>query len=112
MIKNRKGGTVVLTGKCLRVETYCYYRRGWDSCTKPGTCPSKVSQKEGVNMPDKVYVRDFKTRSVISEISVHYPPDSPNYDRFVMGLMRNMDLNFFFLDDDEYQKEAGKCQTK
>ncbi len=52
----------------------------------------------------KVYVRDFKTRSIIKEIEVHYPPDSRAYEMFEMGLLRNMDLDNFYLDDEEYQK--------
>jgi len=53
----------------------------------------------------KVYVRDFETRSVIKEIDVSNIAGTSNYDRFVMGLMRNMDLDKYFLDDDLYQKE-------
>ncbi len=56
---------------------------------------------------NKVYVRDFKTRSVVKEIDVSHVAGTSNYDRFVMGLMRNMDLDKYFLDDDEYQKEQG-----
>ena len=52
---------------------------------------------------DKVYVRDFATRSVIKEIDVSRVSGTSNYDRFVMGLMRNMDLDKYFLDDGEYQ---------
>lgn len=54
---------------------------------------------------NKVYVRDFATRSVIKEIDVSQVAGTTNYDRFVMGLMRNMDLDKYFLDDEEYQKE-------
>ena len=54
---------------------------------------------------NKVYVRDFETRSVIKEIDVSSVAGTSNYDRFVMGLMRNMDLERYFLDDDEYLEE-------
>ena len=54
---------------------------------------------------NKVYVRDFETRSVIKEIDVSSVAGTSNYDRFVMGLMRNMDLEKYFLDDDEYLEE-------
>lgn len=53
---------------------------------------------------NKVYIRDFATRSVVKEIDVSHVAGTSNYDRFVMGLMRNMDLDKYFLDDDEYQK--------
>lgn len=54
---------------------------------------------------NKVYVRDFETRSIVKEIDVSNVAGTSNYDRFVMGLMHNMDLDRFFLDDDEYQRE-------
>ena len=54
---------------------------------------------------NKVYVRDFETRSVIKEIDVTSVSGTSNYDRFVMGLMRNMDLDKYYLDDDDYLKE-------
>lgn len=59
---------------------------------------------------NKVYIRDFETRSIIKEIEVHHAPDSSQYDRFEMGLMRNMDLDKFYLDDDEYQKEQKEVR--
>ncbi len=63
--------------------------------------------RKGVGkMPSKVYIRDFATRSVIEEIEVHYPPDSRQYEQFEMGLNRNMDLDRFYLDDDEYLKAS------
>ena len=62
---------------------------------------------------NKVYVRDFETRSIVKEIDVHHIAGTSNYDRFVMGLMRNMNLDKYFLDDDEYQKEqAQKGETQ
>ena len=54
---------------------------------------------------NKVYVRDFETRSVIKEIDVSNIAGTSNYDRFVSGLMHNMNLDKYFLDDDEYQSE-------
>ena len=57
---------------------------------------------------NKVYVRDFKTRSVIREIDVNHIAGTSNYNRFVSGLMRNMNLDEYFLDDTEYQKEQEK----
>ncbi len=56
---------------------------------------------------NKVYVRDFATRSILKEIDVSDVAGTSNYDRFVMGLMRNMDLDKYFLDDDDYQQEQG-----
>ncbi len=52
----------------------------------------------------KVYIRDFATRSIIKEIEVHYRPDSSQYERFQMGLMRSMDFDKFYLDDEDYRK--------
>jgi len=57
---------------------------------------------------NKVYVRDFKTRSVIKEIDVSNIAGTSNYNRFVMGIMHNMNLEEYFLDDSEYQKEQGR----
>ena len=54
---------------------------------------------------NKVYVRDFETRSIIKEIDVSNVAGTSNYDRFVMGLMRNMDLDKYYLDDDDYLAE-------
>ena len=54
---------------------------------------------------NKVYVRDFETRGVIKEIDVSSVAGTSNYDRFVMGLMRNMDLEKYYLDDNEYLEE-------
>ena len=54
---------------------------------------------------NKVYVRDFETRSVVKEIDVSRVAGTSNYDCFVMGLMRNMDLDKYFLDDGKYQTE-------
>ena len=50
---------------------------------------------------NKVYVRDFATRSVIREIDVSGIAGTSNYDRFVEGLMHNMNLDDYFLDDDD-----------
>ena len=57
---------------------------------------------------NKVYIRDFETRSVIKEIDVSRVTSTSNYNRFVMGLMRNMDLDKYFLDDEDYLKEQGE----
>jgi len=54
---------------------------------------------------NKVYVRDFETRSVIKEIDVSNVAGTTNYDRFVTGLMRNMNLDKYFLDDEDYINE-------
>lgn len=54
---------------------------------------------------NKVYIKDFKTRSVIWEIDVSHIAGTISYDRFVIGLARSIDLDKYFLDDDEYQKE-------
>ncbi len=54
---------------------------------------------------NKVYIRDFKTRSVIKEIDVSNIAGTSNYNRFVMGLMHNINLDKYFLDDSEYQAE-------
>ena len=52
----------------------------------------------------KVYIRDFETRSIVKEIDVTHIAGTSNYDRFVMGLMHNMNLDKYFLDEDEYLK--------
>lgn len=54
---------------------------------------------------DKVYVRDFKTRSIVREIDVSDVASTSEYYRFVMGLMRNMDLDNYYLDDEDYLKD-------
>ena len=54
---------------------------------------------------NKVYVRDFETRSIVKEIDVSNVAGTSNYDRFVTGLMHNMNLDKYFLDDDDYLKE-------
>ncbi len=60
---------------------------------------------------NKVYIRDFATRRVVKEIDVSSVAGTSNYNRFEMGLKRNMDLDKYFLDDEEYQKEQrGKVQ--
>ena len=51
---------------------------------------------------NKVYIRDFETRSVVKEIDVSNIAGTSNYDRFVMGLMHNMNLDKYFLDDEDY----------
>ena len=61
---------------------------------------------------NKVFVRDFDTRSVIREIDVSSVAGTSNYDRFVMGLMHNMDLDKYFLDDDDYIKEQETRTVK
>jgi len=52
----------------------------------------------------KVYIRDFATRSIIKEIDVSSVEGTSNYERFERGLYHNMDLDKYYLDDDEYQK--------
>lgn len=48
----------------------------------------------------KVYVRTFITREVVKEIEVGTP--SPrNHERFMLGLLRNMDQSRYFVDDSE-----------
>ena len=54
---------------------------------------------------NKVYIRDFETRSVIKKIDVSNVTGTSNYDRFVVGLMHNMNLDKYFLDDADYLKE-------
>jgi len=62
-------------------------------------------------MGNKVYVRDFKTRSIVKKIDVSHIASTSNYDRFVMGLMRNMDLDKYYLDDDEYLTEQMEIEA-
>lgn len=57
------------------------------------------------NEMNKVYVRDVETRSVIKEIDVSNIAGTSNYDRFVTGLMHNMNLDKYFLDDEDYLDE-------
>ncbi len=52
----------------------------------------------------KVYVRDFETRSIVKEIDVTSVVNTSNYNRFLMGLMRNMNLDKYFVDEDEVDK--------
>jgi len=61
---------------------------------------------------NKVYVRDFETRSIVKEIDVSHVAGTSNYARFVMGLMRNMDLDKYFLDDDEYLRSESESDIE
>lgn len=49
----------------------------------------------------KVYVRDFEKREVVKEIDVTGIVGTSNYQRFLMGLMRNMDLDRYYVDEIE-----------
>ncbi len=60
---------------------------------------------------NKVYIRDFATRSVIKEIDVSNIAGTSNYGRFVSGVMRNMNLDQYFLDDREYQEEQERSRN-
>ena len=61
---------------------------------------------------NKVYIRDFETRSIVKEIDVSHIAGTSNYDRFEMGLLRNMDLEKYYLDDDDYLEEQSKSEGK
>ena len=60
---------------------------------------------------NKVYVRDFETRSVLNEIDVSNIASTSKYDRFVMGLMHNMNLDKYYLDDEDYLKEQEERRS-
>ncbi len=49
----------------------------------------------------KVYVRDFETRSIVKAIDVSNVVGTSNYDRFFRGLIHNMDLEHYFVDETE-----------
>lgn len=51
----------------------------------------------------KVYVKRIDNAEVVKEIEVRYSYDSSMYDRFLMGLMRNMDTDRFYVDDSEVE---------
>ena len=57
---------------------------------------------------NKVYIRDFETRSVVKEIDVTDIAGTSNYTRFELGLLRNMNLDKYYLDDTDYLKEQEK----
>ncbi|MBU1173238.1 MAG: hypothetical protein KKD44_27040 [Proteobacteria bacterium] len=61
---------------------------------------------------NKVYIRDFATRSVVKEFDVSSIAGTSNYDRFVRGLMTNMDLDKYYLDDSEYQEQQTRTTGK
>jgi hypothetical protein len=46
-----------------------------------------------------VYVRDFKTRSIVDTIPTNKTGSA--LEKMLVGLMRNMDLDRFFVDDSE-----------
>ena len=56
-------------------------------------------------MPNKVYIRELETRRVLKEIDVSHVAGTSNYDRFESGLLHNIDLEKYYLDDDDYQAE-------
>ena len=51
----------------------------------------------------KLYVRDFETRSVIKEIPISNT-SARHVERVMMGLLRNMDTDRFFIDDSEMEE--------
>lgn len=48
----------------------------------------------------KVYVKRLDTREVVSEMEVN-PLTTGQHERFMLGLLRNMDTNSYFVDDEE-----------
>ncbi|KKN57569.1 hypothetical protein LCGC14_0561150 [marine sediment metagenome] len=52
-----------------------------------------------------VYVRDFETRSVVKEIKVDNMVGTSNYDRFLMGLLHNMNLDKYYVDESEVEDD-------
>jgi hypothetical protein len=54
----------------------------------------------------KVYVRDFETRTSIKEIDVTSIIGTSNYERFLMGLLRNMNTDKYFVDTSEADYEG------
>lgn len=56
----------------------------------------------------RVYVRDFKKQGVVKAINVSRIIGTSNYDRFLMGLMRNMDLDRFYVDESEVERANTK----
>lgn len=55
----------------------------------------------------KVYVKEFGTNKVIKEIDVSPVAGTSNYERFTMGIRRQMNLDRYYLDESEVQKEGG-----
>ncbi len=52
-----------------------------------------------------VYVRDFETRGIVKEINVDSVVGTSNYDRFLMGLLHNMNLDKYFVDESEVEND-------
>lgn len=48
-----------------------------------------------------VHVRSLDTREIVHSFECRYLRSSSQYDRMLLGLMRNMDLDRFYVDDSE-----------
>ena len=50
--------------------------------------------------PANVYVTQIDTGEVVRAIEVKFPADSSQGERFLMGLLRNMDTDRFYVGHD------------
>lgn len=48
-----------------------------------------------------VYVRSLETKEIVQTIPWRYSPDSSMHERALMGLLRNMNTDAFFIDTSE-----------
>ena len=60
-------------------------------------------------MPN-VYVRDFQTRGIVDTIETDKTGSA--LDKMLMGLLRNMDLGNYYVDDSECEKSLPDVPAK
>lgn len=59
---------------------------------------------QGARRVAKVYVRRLGTREIVKEIEVGNPTPR-THETFMLGLLRNMNTDSFYVDDDEVRFE-------
>ncbi len=50
----------------------------------------------------KLYVRALDTREIVHTVEVH---NTTQVERVMLGMLRNMDTDRFFIDDSEFDEE-------
>ncbi len=59
----------------------------------------------------KIHIKRLGGDEIIHSIDIHLPCSQRKLDRIVDGLYHRMDLEHFYLDDDEAQKHVGMKST-